>query len=134
MEEIKVKNRSKIKEIGYSFLVNPEGLFKQAKMAELKIFLIGYNVFGFSLSAYTLFLSFFNVDVFTRSVLGVLSMAFLAVKIVSAALSTYRKHRLEMFEIKQQLNSAKERELDLRERELSIYDRETQLIKNHKFE
>lgn len=94
-------------------------------MAEIKAFILVYNIFGFSLSAYTLYLSFANVDLLTRSILCVLSMAFLAVKIVSAALNTYRKHKSEMIDIRQ-------KNIDIRRKELELYDDETRLIEKYK--
>lgn len=123
-------NNSKVKaqkmDQGRVIKFDSEYIYRRVlKMAELKAFILFYNIFGFSISVYTLFLSFFNVDVFTRSVLGLLSIAFLIVKIISASLSTYRKHRSEMIDIRQ-------KNLEIRKQEIEVYEKETTLIQQYK--
>lgn len=102
-------------------------------MAELKIVALILNVFGFTTFCYALFVSFFNVDVFTRSVLSFLAIVFMSVKIVDFIFTRRRKHESENLDIRKKINDEKERELTMRERELLTYEKENDIIRNFNF-
>lgn len=99
------------------------------EMAELKGIILLFNTFGWTITIYAAFLSFFNVDVFTRSAFGFLGTIFLTVKIISFSASAIRKHKKENIEIRKLLNDEKERELKIRILEVDTYERETKIIK-----
>lgn len=107
------------------------GLYKRVlEMAELKGLIMLFNAFGWTISVYALFISIFNVDVFTRTVIGFLSTVFLAVKIAGAASSVWNKHKMGAIERRMMLNKEKEMELKLRKEELETYERENAIIRN----
>jgi len=109
------------------------GLYKRVlEMAELKGLILLFNTFGWTISVYALFISIFNVDVFTRTVIGFLSTVFLAVKIYALIQSTWRKHQMGLMEIKKMRNDEKERDLKIRKDEIDTYERENEIIKNMK--
>lgn len=93
------------------------------EMAEIKWLWAVFNTIGFVAYAWALFISFANVDIFTRAVLSVVGLAFLITKLVVYIISSRRKHRLEVLDIK-------EKELNIRQREIETYDRETEIIKS----
>jgi len=101
-------------------------------MAELKGLILLFNTFGWTLTIYAAFVSFVNVDVFTRSVFGFLGTIFLAVKIYALAQSTWRKHKMGLIEIRRADNEVKEREIKIRKEELETYEKENEMIKKMK--
>lgn len=131
MEVYNTKPDQKVRHSEYGSFSYFAGVYKQVlKMAELKILALVLNVFGFTTFCYALFVSFFNVDVFTRSVLSLLGIVFISVKIVDFIFTRKRKHVMENLDIRKKLNDEKERELSLRERELITYEKENELIRN----
>lgn len=101
------------------------GFEKWVKMAELKWLWTVLNFTGYVAYAWALFISFANVDVFTRTVLSLVGLVFLIAKLVVYIISSNRKHKLEMLEIK-------EKELILRDREIETYERENEIIRSFK--
>lgn len=99
------------------------------KMAEIKGIVLLLNTLGWTAFTYGLFVSFFNVDVFTRTVMSFLGIVFIAIKIVSYAFASNRRHKLENLEIRKLLNEEKEKELKIRREEIEIYKRENDIIK-----
>lgn len=95
------------------------------EMAEIKWLWTVLNFTGWFAYAWALFVSFANVDIFTRTVLSVVGLFFLITKLVVYIISSKRKHRLENLEIK-------EKELELRQREIETYERENDIIKSFK--
>lgn len=102
---------------------------KPEKMAELKTVWAFLNILGYSTYVYALFISFANVDVFTRTVLSFVGLLFLVAKLVVYCLSARRKHILENLEIRNKKNDEKEKALSLREREIQAYEKENDIIK-----
>lgn len=102
---------------------------KQEKMAELKTVWAFLNILGYSTYVYALFISFANVDVFTRTVLSFVGLMFLVAKLIVYCVAARRKHLLENLEIRSKMSDQKEKELNIRERELSAYQKETDIIK-----
>ena len=106
------------------------GLYKRVlEMAEIKGLILLFNTFGWTISFYALFISIFNVDVFTRTVMGFLGTVFLTVKIVGAASSVWNKHKMGTIERRMMLNNEKERELKIRKEEIETYEKENEIIR-----
>ncbi len=99
------------------------------EMAELKGLILLFNTFGWTITIYAAFLSFFNVDVFTRSAFGFLGTVFLTVKIISFSAAAIRKHKKENIEIRRLLNDEKDRELKIRKEEIETYEKENDIIR-----
>jgi len=108
------------------------GLYKRVlEMAELKGVILLFNAFGWTISFYALFISIFNVDVFTRTVIGFLSTVFLAVKIIGAASSVWDKHKKGAIERRMMLNTEREREIKIRKEEIETYEKENAIIRSY---
>lgn len=134
MEAYNSKTPEKIRHSDVGNINYFAGVYKHVlKMAELKIVALILNVFGFTTFCYALFVSFFNVDVFTRSVLSFLAIVFMSVKIVDFIFTRRRKHESENLDIRKKINDEKERELTMRERELLTYEKENDIIRNFNF-
>jgi hypothetical protein len=100
--------------------------YKQTnKMAELKGLWAFLNILGYTTYVYALFVSFANVDVFTRTVLGFVGLVFLVAKLIVFCVSSMRKHRIENLDIR-------EKEVAIKEREAALYEKETAIIKEYK--
>lgn len=106
------------------------------EMAEVKWFL--FNVFGYTSFAWSvLFITFANVDIFTRIIVSFVGTTFLITKLFVYIISFMDKRKMvklerlekELGNIEKELNN-KEKELNLRQRELEIYEREQELIKS----
>ena len=107
------------------------GLYKRVLgMAEIKGLILLFNTFGWTISFYALFISIFNVDVFTRTVMGFLGTVFVAVKIIGAASSVWNKHKMSAIERRMALNKEKEMELKIRKEEIETYEKENAIIRN----
>lgn len=102
------------------------------EMAEIKGLTLLFNIFGWPITIYAAFISFFNVDTFTRSAFGFLGTVFLMVKIVGAALSVWDKYKRGVIERRMMLNSEKEHELKLRKEEIDTYEKENDIIRRIK--
>lgn len=100
------------------------------EMAELKGLTLLFNVFGWPITIYAAFLSFLNVDVFTRSAFGFLGTVFLLVKIIGAASNVWDRHKKGAIERRMMLNTEKERELKMRKEEIETYEKENAIIRN----
>ncbi len=115
------------------------GLYKRIiEMAELKGVLYLFNTFGWTAFIYGLFVSIFNMDVFTRSVLSFLGMLFILAKIIVYIISFRDKRKMHTIERqirdleRQKLfNDEKERELNIRMTEVDVYERENSIIKGY---
>lgn len=128
MEENKNTYSKVVHEYGNYFYT---GLYKRLlEMAEIKGLILLFNAFGWTIAVYAAFISLFNVDVFTRSVFGFLGTVFLLAKIISFSLSTWRRHKIGLLEIRKLRNDEKDRELKTRKEELDTYERENAIIKN----
>lgn len=99
------------------------------KMAEIKGIVLLFNTLGWSAYAYGFLIAFFNVDTFTRAVMGLLGIVFVAFKIIDGVATRRRKHEFEMIEIRMKKLEEKERELRIRREELDLYNRENDIIK-----
>lgn len=97
---------------------------RKNKVAELKGLWAFLNILGYTTYAYALFVSFANVDIFTRTVLGLVGLGFLVTKWIDFAITRRRKHLLENLEIRAKRNDEVVREIEMRERELSLRERE----------
>jgi hypothetical protein len=107
------------------------GVYKRViEMSELKVVWTMLNILGWSTYGYALFISFANVDVFTRTVLSFVGLLFLIAKLVVYCIASYRRHTRENLEIRKLRNEEKETELRQRERAIEAYDKETEIIKN----
>ena len=107
------------------------GLYKRLlEMAEIKGIILLFNAFGWTITIYAAFLSFFNVDVFTRTAIGFLSTVFLAIKIIGAASSVWDRHKKGAIERRMMLNTERERELKIRKEEIETYEKENAIIRN----
>lgn len=107
------------------------GLYKRVlEMAEIKGLILLFNGFGWTITIYAAFLSFFNVDTFTRSAFGFLGTVFLMVKIIGAASSVWDRHKKGAIERRMMLNTERERELKIRKEELDTYEKENAIIRN----
>lgn len=107
------------------------GVYKRViEMSELKVVWTMLNILGWSTYGYALFISFANVDVFTRTVLSFVGLLFLIAKLVVYCISAHRRHTRENLEIRKLRNEEKEIELKQRERAIEAYDKETEIIKN----
>lgn len=107
------------------------GYFKRLnQMAELKWVWTMLSITGYTAYIWALFLSFANVDFFTRMVLSVVGALFLLAKLIVYCVSAVRKHRLENLEIRKLMNEQVDRELDIRQRSIDTYHKETEIIKN----
>lgn len=116
-------------EVGNSYLYG--GLFKHLKMAEIKGILFLFNTLGWGTFFYGFLIAFFNVDIFTRAVMGLLGIVFITVKIVDTVVTRKRKHEFEMIEIRMKKLQEKEMELKIRKEELDTYERENTIIKSY---
>ena len=95
------------------------GLYKKILELEVgKAILLFVNIFGFSAFISAFFLSWLNVDVFTRTVLSFVGLVFMVVKVIGLILSL--SHKYQMWK------------LDRRERQLQIMEREETMIRNAK--
>lgn len=99
------------------------------KMAELKAVWAFINVLGYTAYVYALFISFFNVDMVTRVIVSITGALFLIAQLVIKCVAAYRKHQIEMIEIRMKKHDERERSLSLREREIQTYEKETNIIK-----
>lgn len=107
------------------------GYLKRLKeMAELKWLWTMLNITGYTAYVWALFISFANVDFFTRVALSVIGALFLLAKLVVYCISSVRKHRLENLEIRKLMTEQIERELEVRERSIETYNKETEIIRN----
>lgn len=105
---------------------NYEIKFKpRTKMAELKALWGFLNILGYTTYIYALFVAFTNVDVFTRTALALVGLAFMVAKLVDFILTRQRKHRMEILEYQ-------EKKVAIREREIAAYEKETEMIKSIK--
>lgn len=95
---------------------------KPEKMAELKTVWAFLNILGYSTYVYALFISFANVDVFTRTVLSFVGLMFLVAKLVVYCVAARRKHKEHMIDIRMKQN-------ELRQKEIRIYKEETDIIR-----
>lgn len=94
-------------------------------MAEMKALWGFLHILGYTTYVYALFVSFANVDVFTRSALALVGLAFMVAKLVDFILTRRRKHRMENLEYR-------EKAVSIRERENAAYDKETEMLKSIK--
>jgi len=107
------------------------GVYKRViEMSELKVVWTMLNILGWSTYGYALFISFANVDVFTRTVLSFVGILFLIAKLIIYCIAAHRRHTRENLEIRKLRNEEMERELAQRERAIETYNKETELIKN----
>lgn len=105
--------------------------FKRLReMAELKWLWSVLNVTGYTAYIWALFISFANVDNFTRIVLSIVGALFLLAKLIVYCISSYRKHKLENLQIRREMNIEKSLELKQRKEELETYERENKIIKS----
>lgn len=108
----------------HGFIIEVKREIKRlSEMAELKWVWTALNTLGYTGFIWTLFISFFQVDIITRTVLSILAAIFITVKIVVHIFSSINKHRIQNLEIR-------ERSLSIREREISAYEKETAIIKS----
>lgn len=94
-----------------------------SEMAELKWLWTCLNIAGYTNAVWILFISIFDVDIITRSVMSVLAVIFISAKIFVYISSSIMKHKITNLE-------KRERELAIREREISAYEKETAIIKS----
>lgn len=94
-------------------------------MAELKGLWTVLHILGYTTYVYALFVSFANVDVFTRSALALVGLAFMVAKLVDFIITRQRKHKMENLEYQ-------EKQIEIRERENAAYEKETEMIKSIK--
>jgi len=108
------------------------GLYKRLlEMAEIKGLILLFNTFGWTITIYAAFLSFFNVDTFTRSAFGFLGTVFLTVKIVGAASAVWDRHKKGAIERRMMLNTEREREVKIRKEEIETYEKENAIIRSY---
>lgn len=93
-----------------------------SEMAELKWLWTVFNIAGYTSFGWALFISFFNVDIITRTILSMLAVIFISAKIVVYIFSSIMKHKNDKLE-------QRERELAIREREIEAYQKETAIIR-----
>jgi hypothetical protein len=106
--------------------------YKQTnKMAELKGLWAFLNILGYTTYVYALFVSFANVDVFTRTVLGFVGLVFLVAKLIVFCVAAKRKHLMENLDIREKRNNEREREVAIREREIAAYEKENAIIRGY---
>ncbi len=107
------------------------GIYKRVlEMAEIKGLILLFNAFGWTITVYAAFLSFFNVDTFTRSAFGFLGTVFLTVKIIAAASATWNKHKMNAIERRMMAHKEKEMELKIRKEEIETYEKENEIIRS----
>lgn len=105
--------------------------FKRIReMAELKWLWSVLNITGYTAYVWALFISFANVDQFTRIALSVIGALFLLAKLVVYCITATRKHKLENLQIRREMNMEKAIELKQRQEELETYERENKIIKS----
>lgn len=100
------------------------------EMAELKWLWSVLNITGYTAYVYALFISFANVDQFTRIALSVIGALFLLAKLVVYCIAATRKHKLENLQIRREMNMEKAIELKQRQEEMETYERENKIIKS----
>lgn len=107
----------------HGFIIEVKKEIKRlSEMAELKWLWTFLNIAGYTNAVWILFISFFDVDIITRSVMSILAIIFISAKIVVYISSSIMKHKITNLE-------KRERELAIREREISAYEKETAIIR-----
>lgn len=101
------------------------------EMAELKWMWTILNISGYTAFIYALFISFANVDLFTRLTLSIIGALFLLAKLIVYCISAARKHKLENLQIRREKNIEKAIELKQRQEEIETYERENEIIRSY---